>query len=1081
MWIVRLALQRPYTFVVMALVIIVMGGSAIRKTPTDIFPEVDIPVVTLIWTYTGLTVPEMERQITQFSEFSISNSVSNIKRIESQTRPGVGVIRIFFQEGAKIEQAIAEVTAVSQTILRRMPTGTQPPLIVRFNASSVPVIQLALSGKNLTEGAMFDFGRLRVRQAVVTVPGTVLPLPYGGAARQIQVDLDPEALLSRGIAPTEVADAISAQNLTLPSGVARIGDREYAVQLNSSPDVVAALNDVPIRARNGVMIYVRDVAFVRDGSAVQTNIVRRDGERSVLLTILKSGASSTLDIVKRVKGLLPSLRAIAPEGMQIEPLFDQSVFVSAAVENVIHELAIVSCLVGAFILLFLGSWRSTLVVLVTIPLSMLVSICALNALGYTFNVMTLGGLALAVGILVDDATVEIENIHRNLAMGKDLPTAILDGAEQIAVPAFISTLCICIVFVSVTFLDGPPRFLFLPLALAVVFAVFASYILSRTVIPVLARYLISEKEAQHEDEEHAVQLEGKGIFGRAHAYFMRGFFAVRDRYAILLRWCLEHRAAVFLVFGLACVGAAVALPRVGRDFFPSVDAGQFRLHVVAPTGTRLEETEQLFARVQRFMRTVIPNEEIALIIDNVGQPDPINLGFSDSTTVGSFDGEMLVSLKKDRKRFKRTPEYIAELRARLPREFPGVGFYFMPGDIVSQILNFGLPSPIEIRLVSQNLAGVYGLAREIEAKLKALPGAVDVFLYQPQDLPTLRVNVDRERAAEFGLTQRAVANALLLHFSGSSQVQPVYWADSKTGSSYLVAVQTPPWRLPSLAALTSAPVRGENGEAAGTQLLTNLASYERRELPAMVTHTDVQPTLTIYTGVQNRDLGALTDDVRRVVEEYRKKLPPGATIDLQGQAASMENAFSQLLLGIGAAALLIYFLMVVNFQSWSDPLIIASALPAALAGVVWMLWVTGTTFSVPSLMGAIMCLGVATANSILMITFANERLQAGIGALEAAVEAGRTRLRPVLMTAGAMVLGMTLMAIGAGEGGEQNAPLGRAAIGGLLLATVATLFLVPTVFVAMRKNAVVPQPAPEAPAGHHGTNPGQPAIALSHS
>lgn len=1053
MWIVQLALRRPYTFVVMALLILVLGWGAIRRTPTDILPNVDIPIVTLIWTYGGLSVPEMERQITQFSEFSLSNTVSDVRRIESQTRTGVAVIRIYFQEGARIEQAIAQVTAVSQTILRRMPPGTQPPLIIRFNASSVPVLQLSLSGKNITEGQLFDFGRLRVRQAIVTVPGSVLPLPYGGAARQIQVDLDPQELLARGIAPNEVAEAISAQNLTLPSGAARIGDREYQIQLNSSPDVIASLNDVPIRARNGVMSYVRDVAYVRDGAAVQTNIVRTNGERSVLLTVLKNGSASTIDIVRRVLNLVPGLRAIAPEGMEIKPLFDQSIFVAAAIENVLHELVIVSCLVGVFILLFLGSWRSTLIVLVSIPLSILVSLCALSALGQTLNVMTLGGLALAVGILVDDATVEIENIHRNLGLGKPLQQAILDGAQQIAVPAFVSMLCICVVFVSVVFLEGPPRYLFLPLALSVVFAVAASYFLSRTIVPVLVKYMIKADEVDH-DDGHAPELKpGTGFFTRLHVRFMQGFFAARERYTQALRWGLDHKAGMVGIFGILALGAGFALPWVGKDFFPTVDAGQFRLHIAGPTGQRLEETEQLFARVQQFIRTVIPNDEIELVIDNVGAPDPVNLGFSDSTTIGTFDGEMLVSLKKNGPRRAPTSTYLAKLRERLPGAFPGVTFYFMPGDIVSQILNFGLPTPIEVRFISQNLPAIYTLARQMETHLKAIPGAVDVFLYQPQDAPALRVNVDRERAAEFGLTQRSVANALLLHFSGSSTVQPVYWADPKTGSSYLVSVQTPPYRLNSLAQVSNVGVRGElNDTAGGAQLLSNLASFERRELPALATHTDVQPTLTVYASVQNRDLGSVTTEVEQLIAEFRAKLPPGSAIELAGQAASMQSAFRQLLLGIGAAALLIYLLMVVNFQSWSDPLIIASALPPALAGVVWMLFVTGTTFSVPSLMGTIMCLGVATANSILMVTFANERLRAGVDAASAAIEAGRTRLRPVLMTAGAMVLGMLLMAVGAGEGGEQNAPLGRAAIGGLLVATLATIFLVPVVFAWMRRH-----------------------------
>lgn len=1051
MWIVRLALNRPYTFVVMALLIIVLGVAALRTSSTDIFPDVDIPVVTVIWTYTGLSTAEMERQLTQLSEFSISNSVSDIKRIESQTRPGIAVIRIFFHERANIGQAIAQVSAVSQTITRRMPPGTNPPLILRFNASSVPVIQLSLSGRNFTEGQLFDYGRLRVRQSVVTVPGATLPLPYGGAARQIQVDLDPQALQARGLSPTDVATAIGSQNLTLPSGTAKFGETEYQVGLNSSPDVIAALNDVPIRSQNGVTTYIRDVAHVRDGFANQTSIVRRDGQRSVLLTILKSGGASTLEIVNRIKALVPVLRATAPEGMQIDTLFDQSIFVTAAVENVLHEGIIVSCLVGLLILIFLGSWRSTLVVLISIPLSILVSVVFLRLLGQSMNVMTLGGLALAIGILVDDATVEIENIHRHLAMGKPLRESILDGASEIAVPTFVATLCICIVFVSVVFLEGPARFLFVPMALAVVFAVAASYLLSRTLIPVLVRYLVKADAVHDEESEHAPA--GAGIFGRFHHGFNRAFAGLRNRYTRTLRWSLEHRLAVIFSFLAVVAGAGVALPWVGRDFFPTVDAGQFRLHIAAPTGTRIEETERLFGRVQETVRRLIPADEINIIIDNIGQPDPINLGFSDSTTVGAHDGEMLVALKPKHERRHSTTHYIAQLRAHLPKEFPGTTFYFMPGDIVSQILNFGLPQPIEIKIAGQNTGAIYPLAREVESRLKQISGIADVHIYQPLNAPTLRLEVDRERASELGLTQRDVANSVLLHLSGSSQTSPSFWADPKLGVSYPISVQTPQYRLSSLDSLMNAPISGSQSGRA-SQVLSNVATVERRESPAIATHTDVQPTYTVYASVQGRDLGSVADEVEKIAREYRAKLPPGATLTIGGQVDSMQLAFSRLLLGLVFAAMLVYFVMVVNFQSWIDPLIIVMALPAALAGIVWMLFITGTTFNVPSLMGAIMSIGVATANAILVISFANERLAHGVGAFQSAVEAGRTRLRPVLMTAGAMILGMIPMALGLGEGGEQNAPLARAAIGGLLFATVATLVFVPVIFSLVRERFV---------------------------
>lgn len=1065
MWIVRLALRRPYTFIVMAALLVVGGVTAVRTSSTDIFPDIDIPVVTVIWTYSGLSPREMERQITQLSEFSISNTVSDVKRIESQTRPGVAVIRIFFHPRANIAQAIAQVSATSQTITRRMPPGTNPPMVLRFNASSVPVLQLAVSGENHTEGQLYDYGRLRVRQAVVTVPGATLPVPYGGAARQIQVDLDPQALQARGLSPVDVANAISAQNLTLPSGTAKVAETEYSVSLNSSPDAIAALNDVPIRKIDGTMVHVRDVAHVRDGVAPQTNIVRRDGQRSVLLTILKSGGASTIDIVENIKGLLPALRATAPPGLQIEPLFDQSVFVSAAVSNVLHEAVIVSLLVGALVFVFLGSWRSTLIVLATIPLSLLASVIVLRLLGHSLNVMTLGGLALAIGILVDDATVAVENIHRHLAMGKSLREGIIDGAAEIAVPTFVSTLCICIVFVSVVFLEGPARYLFVPMALAVVFAVFASYLLSRTLIPVLVQYLVRDGHA--ENHETSGQPPSGVVAGLIHR-FNRGFNAVSALYVSALQWVLLHRQAVLAFAAVIFVGAGLALPFVGRDFFPSVDAGQFRLHIAAPTSTRIEETEKLFGEIQQAVRRVIPASEIRLVVDNIGQPDPINLGFTDSTTIGGHDGEMLVALAPKRERRASTQHYIAQLREVLPREFPGVTFYFMPGDIVSQILNFGLPQPIEVRLSGQNTAALYPLAREMESRLKRIAGAVDVHLYQPQDAASLRIQVDRSRAAELGLAQRDVANSVLLHLSGSGQTSPSYWADPRTGINYPVVVQTPQHRIASVDALMGAPVLGSTAQAGRHgQVLANVASLERREAPGLISHTNVQPTFTVYASVQGRDLGSVAKEVNQVVAEFHAKLPPGARLEVAGQVASMQLAFSRLLLGLLFAALLVYFLMVVNFQSWVDPLIVFAALPVALSGVVWILLLTGTTFNVPSLMGTIMSIGVATANAILVLSFARQRLEEGEGALQAAIDAGRTRFRPVLMTAGAMILGMVPMALALGEGGEQNAPLARAAIGGLMFATVATLFLVPLVFSVLRFRKPAAAPAADAAAEHN--------------
>lgn len=1065
MWIVLLALRRPYTFVVMAVLLVVLGITAVRTSSTDIFPDIDIPVVTVIWTYAGLSPQEMERQLTQLSEFSISNTVSDVKRIESQTRPGVAVIRIFFHPRANIAQAIAQVSATSQTITRRMPPGTNPPIVLRFNASSVPVLQLAVSGEDLTEAQLYDYGRLRVRQSIVTVPGATLPVPYGGAARQVQVDLDPRALQARGLSPIDVANAITAQNLTLPSGTAKIAETEYSVGLNSSPETIDALNDVPIRKVGGTMVHVRDVAHVRDGMAPQTNIVRRDGRRSVLLTILKSGGASTLDIVSRVKGLLPALRANAPPGLQIEPLFDQSVFVAAAVSNVLHEAVIVSLLVGALVFVFLGSWRSTVIVLATIPLSLFAAVIGLRLLGHSMNVMTLGGLALAIGILVDDATVAIENIHRHLAMGKPLRESIVDGAAEIAVPTFVSTLCICIVFVSVVFLEGPARYLFVPMALAVVFSVFASYLLSRTLIPVMVHSLVREG---HAEDPEAVGVRPPGFVAGLIHRFNYGFNIVRDRYVAVLQWAMLHRGAVLGFSGVLIVGAGLALPFVGRDFFPSVDAGQFRLHIAAPTSTRIEETEKLFGDVQQAIRRIIPASEIRLVVDNIGQPDPINLGFTDSTTIGGHDGEMLVALAPKKERRASTQHYIAQLRAALPREFPGVTFYFMPGDIVSQILNFGLPQPIEVRLSGQNTTALYPLARELESRLKRIPGAVDVHLYQPQDAASLRLEVDRGRAAEVGLSQRDVATSVLLHLSGNGQTSPSYWADPRTGINYPVAVQTPQHRIDSVDALMGAPVQSATGQQGDRgQILADIASVSRREGPAVISHTNVQPTFTVYASVQGRDLGSVATEVDAVVNEFRAKLPPGSNLAVAGQVESMQLAFSRLLLGLLFAALLVYFLMVVNFQSWTDPMIVLAALPAAMAGIVVMLLVTGSTFNVPSLMGSIMSIGVATANAILVLSFAKQRLEENEGAFQAALDAGRTRFRPVIMTASAMVLGMIPMALGLGEGGEQNAPLARAAIGGLVFATGATLFLVPLVFSILRQRGAAVRHHPDTPVETH--------------
>jgi multidrug efflux pump subunit AcrB len=1043
MWIVRLALRRPYTFVVMGLAILLLGGFAIVTTPTDIFPEIEIPVVSVIWNYEGLTTEDMASRITTFSEYTISSAVSDVRSIESHTYPGVGVIKIYFQPNVNVEAALAQVTAVSQTILRRMPPGAVPPFILQYNASSVPIIQLALSSKTLSEAQLYDYGIYRIRQQIAPIQGITLPLPYGGKPRQIMVDLDPQALLAKSISAADVSNAVNLQNLTLPSGSVKLGPREYRVSLNSSPDAVAALNELPVKVVNGATVYLRDVAHVRDGFAVQTNIVRQDGRRSVLLTVIKKGGASTLTIVKQLKNLLPAIRAAAPPGLEVRELFDQSLFVRAAIAGVLTEGAIAACLTGLMILLFLGSWRSTLVVITSIPLSILTSLAILSAIGQTLNVMTLGGLALAVGILVDDATVEIENIHRNLGMGKRLVQAILDGAQQIATPAFVSTLSICIVFVPVVFLTGPAKYLFTPLALAVVFAMLASYLLSRTIVPTLVRYLLAGETHSPAASAHAAP----GFFARIHDGFQRMFERLRAAYVGVLENALARRRPVFGVFAVVLMTGAALLPFVGRDFFPEVDTGQFRLHVRAPAGTRIEETEQVFADVEAAIRRVIPKDEIELVIDNIGQPQPINLAFTDSVTIGPSDGEILVALNPERHR--PTARWMKTLRETLPREFPGVTFFFQPADMVSQILNFGLPAPIDVQITGFDQAATHAIALEVAARMARIPGAVDVHLHQVVNAPSLLVNVDRSRAAELGLTQRDVANNVLVTLSSSAVVAPNYWSDPRSGINYVVAVQTPQNRVDSVNTLMNTSVT--SGTTGPPRLLSSLATLERREVPAVLSHSNVQPVFDVYANVQDRDLGGVSVAVQRIAAELRPKLPPGHTVTVRGQVESMNSAFVRLGLGLIFAVVLVYLLMVVNFQSWLDPFIIITALPAGFCGIVWILFVTHTTFSVPALMGAIMSVGVATANSILVVTFANDQMLEGHDSRSAALAAGATRLRPVLMTALAMIIGMLPMSLGLGEGGEQNAPLGRAVIGGLLVATFATLFLVPLVYSVLRR------------------------------
>jgi CzcA family heavy metal efflux pump len=1054
MWIVKLALRRPYTFVVAALLVGLLGGVTIVRMSTDIFPEIDLPVVSVIWTYNGISAEEMAQRIVTPSERGLTTTVNDIEHIESQSLNGVAVIKVFFHPGAKIEAAVAQITAMSQSILRIMPPGSTSPFIVRYNVSNVPILQASVSSDALNEQQLYDYSQNFIRTQMATVQGASLPIPYGGKPRQIMVDIDAQELYAKGLSATDVSAAINAQNLILPAGTAKMGNREYNVRLNSSPESVAALNDLPIKQVGNATVYLREVAHVRDGSQVQTNIVRADGRRSALLTVLKSGGASTLDIVSRVKAALPKIMSTVPKELKVNLLFDQSVFVRAAINGVMVEALIAACLTAAMILLFLGSWRSTLIVTISIPLSILCSIIMLNLLGQTLNVMTLGGLALAVGILVDDATVEIENIHRNLGQGKPLKQAILDGAQQIAVPAFVSTLAICIVFVPVVFLSGAAKSMFTPLAMAVVFAMLASYLLSRTLIPTMVMYLLRDEAKLYHGEGEFVD-ESHGLIGRVHNGFNEVFERLRERYQGVLEGALAHRRIVVYGFLGFCLGSFLLLPFIGEDFFPSVDAGQFRLHVRTPAGTRLEETERLFGQVEDAIRHIVPREELELILDNIGLPSiGINLAYSDSATVGLSDGEILVALKENH---RPTREYVKHLRSELKKQFPELTFFFQPADIVSQILNFGLPAPIDIQVVGRDQKGNYEIARQIEQRVSRIPGAVDVHLHQVVDQPELRVNVDRTRAEQVGLSQRDVAGNVLTSLSSSSQTAPNFWLNPENGVNYIVAVQMPQYKMDSVAALENTPITPLNAGAnhtSGPQLLSNLATVEHSTSLAVVNHYNVQLTYDVYANVQGRDLGGVAREIDRVIAEFQAKLPRGSSIVMRGQIESMRSSFVGLGFGLLFAILLVYFLMVVNFQSWLDPFIILMALPGALAGILWMLFVTQTTISVPSLMGAIMCVGVATANSILLVTFANDQRLAGADAFNAALAAGFTRLRPVLMTALAMIIGMLPMSLGLGEGGEQNAPLGRAVIGGLMIATFATLFFVPVVYSVLRRRPV---------------------------
>jgi multidrug efflux pump subunit AcrB len=1164
MWIVRLALRRPYTFVVAAMLVMILGVVTIFRTPTDIFPSVDIPVVAVLFQYSGMSSDDMEsRIVTPYERFLIT-IVNDVDHIESQSMNGVGVIKVYFQKGAKVDEAMSQVSAMSQTALRIMPPGTQPPLTLPYNASAVPVLQLSISSDTIPEQQLFDITINRLRTQLITIPGVLIPYPYGGRQRQIMVDLDPDKLYAWGISEQDVSNAIGAQNLIVPAGTAKIGDQEYQVRLNSSPETAVALNDMPIKTVNGTTIYVRDVAHVRDGYQVQTNVAHAGGKRSVLLSILKQGNASTLQVVDAVKKALPEAQKSLPPDLKIEPLFDQSLFVRASVEGVVKEAAIAAGLTGLMILLFLGSWRSTLIVIISIPLSIMVSIIVLSFLGETLNVMTLGGMALAVGILVDDATVEIENIHRNLHQRKRLVRAILDGAQQIAVPAFVATLCICIVFVPVVFISGAAKFLFTPLAMAVVFAMMTSYLLSRTLVPTMVHYLLAGEvemyggqldpddphakaafeHKQHEAQgipdptplekcrgwlcstrarvtlivaavalasviywlQHEVRSGGLDGFGkwlkeasagvaanplhvglwalailafvgllvliakynlvwRVHFAFNRQFEKLRRWYGGVLKASLAHpllTVAAFLLFIVPSV--AVLFPLVGRDFFPHVDAGQIRMHVRAPAGTRIERTETYFARVSEAIRRKIPANELDTMLDDIGLPNSgINTVLSDGTIMSPADGEILIGLKENH---RPTDEYIKRLRKELPQEFPELTFFFAPPDIVTQVLNFGLSSPIDIQIAGPlpNDAPNAEIARQIMADLRGKPGITDLHIAQVRNQPDFRINVDRTLADQVGLKQRDVAQNMLIALSGTLQAAPNFWMDPKFGITYNVIVQTPQYRFDNISALQNLPVQaaGDSGPSE-PQLLGNLAETTRAVTPANLTHYDIKRTSDVQMNVSGTDLGRAADAVRGVVAKYKDKLPKGSAITLRGQVESMSASFTGLAYGLVFAIVLVYLLMVINFQSWIDPLIILMALPGAAAGIAWMLFATGTTVSVPALMGSIMAVGVATANSILMITFANDQRKEheGMSSHDAALSAGLTRLRPVIMTALAMIIGMLPMSLGLGEGGEQNAPLGRAVIGGLLLATFTTLIFVPVVYSLLRKRCPETHVEPE--------------------
>jgi len=1047
-WVVQIALRRPYTFVVFSFLIAIFGGLAALRTPTDIFPNINIPVVSVVWTYTGLLPNDMSGRVIYFYERYLTAQVADIEHIESQSLNSYGVVKIFFQRGANIRTALAQVTAASQTVLKLLPPGITPPYVLSYNAATVPILQLALSGEKLPQMQLFDLGQNFIRPQLATVAGAAVPSPYGGKVLQAQVDLDQTAMQAHNLSADDVVNAISAQNLVLPSGDAKIGKFDWNVALNASPVELDRINDLPVKQVNGTIVFLRDVAYVHEGSPPQTNVVRVNGSRAVLMTILKAGAASTLSVIDGVKSLLPRVRESLPPGLDIHAVGDQSVFVKAAIFGVLREAVLAAGLVGLMILLFLGSWRSTLIVIISIPLSVLFSLIAIAWLGETINVMTLGGLALAVGMLVDEGTVTLENIFFHLEKGKQVEPAILDGAQQIVVPAFVILLVLCVVFAPMFQLGGVAGHLFRPLAEAVVFALVGSFVLSRTLVPTMARYLL---HAHGSHETHRASARWLDPLKSVQIAFERVFIAIRGRYRALLALALARPKTVIAGFIALVILSFGLWPFLGENFFPSVDSGQILMHVRAQPGTRIEETARLFDLIEQTVRQTIPPRQIDNIVDNIGLPfSGINMAYQNTGTIGPADGDALISLKEGH---APTEKFIKQLRTILPRKFPGTSFSFLPADIVSQILNFGLPAPIDVQVVGNDQAANFTYATSLLKRIRSVPGIADLRIQQVFDYPQINVEVDRTLAAEIGLTQRDVANSLLVTLSGSGQVQPNFWLNTKNGVSYPIVAQMPQYRIETLSDFVNVPVTSSATDA--PRYLGGLADITPGPSPGIVSHYNVQPVIDIYGAAQERDLGAVSTDINRILEETRKDLPRGAYVVLRGQVQTMTNAYGQLYLGLAGAVVLVYLVIVVNFQSWLDPFIIITALPGALAGIIWMLFMTGTTLSVPALTGAIMSMGIATANSVLLVSFARESMAEGLDAAGAALEAGFTRFRPVLMTALAMIIGMIPMAFALGEGGEQNAPLGRAVIGGLSVATVATLFFVPTVFSVLHRRVRV--------------------------